>query len=91
MAPRSSCARPRSHPNPHPNPNPNPSQVSKAQGVTANENSGFFVRHFAGDVLYTAGHFLELNNDSMHSSRWLASAVGSPLVKHLFTARELQP
>ena len=24
-------------------------KVSKAQGVTANENTGFFVRHFAGD------------------------------------------
>ena len=27
-----------------------------------------------------AGNFLELNNDSMHSARWLAEGVGSPLV-----------
>ena len=29
------------------------------------ETTGFVVRHFAGDVTYSAGSFLELNNDSM--------------------------
>ena len=30
-------------------------KISKQAGVTADEKTGFFVRHFAGDVLYTAG------------------------------------
>ena len=54
------------------------------------QSSGFIVRHFAGDVLYAAGHFLELNNDSMYNSHWLKT-VSEPFVKHLFTAPELQP
>ena len=66
-------------------------KVSKAAGVDADQNSGFFVRHFAGDVLYTAGNFLQLNNDSMNHKGWLESGVGNKVVNHLFTAPELQP
>ena len=66
-------------------------KVSKAAGINADQNSGFFVRHFAGDVLYTAGNFLQLNNDSMNHKGWLESGVGNKVVNHLFTAPELQP
>ena len=34
------------------------------------ETTGFVVRHFAGDVTYSAGSFLELNNDSMCAALW---------------------
>ena len=48
-------------------------------------------RRFAGDVLYEAGNFLELNNDSINSKAWLETGVGNRFVQHLFTAPELQP
>ena len=52
---------------------------------------GFVVRHYAGDVLYSAGSFLQLNNDSTSGLRWLARDVGNPLVRRLFSDADLQP
>ena len=58
---------------------------------TSDEKTAFIVRHYAGDVLYSAGRFLELNNDSMHDSRWLKQGVGNALVRKLFSDPTLQP
>ena len=57
---------------------------------TINESGGFIVRHFAGDVLYTGGNFLELNNDTLHSARFFKSSSNA-FVQHLFTSPGLQP
>ena len=63
-------------------------KLSKACAHDA--RSGFIVRHFAGDVLYAGGGFLEANNDTLASTRWLQQA-STPFVAHLFTDRSLQP
>ena len=53
-------------------------------------SSGFIVKHFAGDVLYTAGSWLVTNNDSLQNPTWLKKA-SNPLVAKLFSMAELQP
>ena len=64
-------------------------RVSKA--CKADEKTGFIVRHFAGDILYEAGHFLELNNDSSRLNWLAADSVQNAFVSNLFTQPELQP
>ena len=64
-------------------------RVSKA--CQADEKTGFVVRHFAGDILYEAGHFLELNNDSSRLNWLAADSVRNSFVSNLFTQPELQP
>ena len=44
----------------------------------------------AGDIAYSAGLFLEANNDTLHSSAWIAQS-SNRLVRHCFTSPELQP
>ena len=63
-------------------------KLSKACAVDA--RSGFIVRHYAGDVLYSAGAFIEINNDTLPDTRWLQAAT-APFVSHLFTDPSLQP
>ncbi|EOD03955.1 hypothetical protein EMIHUDRAFT_210538 [Emiliania huxleyi CCMP1516] len=47
-------------------------------------SSAFIVRHFAADVLYTSGGFLESNNDTLvGGSHWLRAST-EPLVTELF-------
>ena len=48
-------------------------------------SSGFVIRHFAGDVAYAAGSFLQSNNDTLvGGSQWLAKS-SNPLVRDLFS------
>ena len=54
------------------------------------QGGGFIVRHYAGDILYTGGHFIESNDDTLRSSIWLLQA-SVPLTRHLFTSPKLQP
>ena len=52
--------------------------------------SGFIVRHFAGDVLYTKGTWLATNNDSLQNPRWLTRS-SNELLALLFSKPSLQP
>ena len=62
-----------SNPNPNANPDPNPNQV----------------RHFAGNVCYMAAHFLDKNNDTLHSDVERAlCASGSGLIAAMFKPAE---
>ena len=52
-------------------------QVPKlAKTCRHDQSTGFILRHFAGDVTYSGGHFLETNNDTLHSSRFLTKVTG---------------
>ena len=63
-----------------------------SRACSVDESGGFVVRHFAGDVLYCRGAFLELNNDTMSfGTTSLLQRSTEAFVSHLFSAAELQP
>jgi len=56
---------------------------------THDASSGFIVKHFAGDVMYTSGTWLVINNDSLQNTRWLTHATKA-LTAELFSNQALQ-
>ena len=53
---------------------------AKLSACSHDQSTGFIVRHYAGDITYSGGAFLELNNDTLTSTRWCS------YIAHLFTA-----
>ena len=49
------------------------------------DDDGFLIRHFAGAVCYTTSHFIEKNNDALHSSlEALAHECQNTFIRNLF-------